>query len=368
VFGGAIQQRINITVCLASLLLFALIYRFPAMKGEVRLSLEIIFEIAISLSLAVVLWQRANKWVACFFILATVSMFWPQFGRASRSAHRLLMLGVLWYLIVVVSVDKAGCVHLLNAICAAMLLNLGVQVAQYAGGAGIFRCPQPIGLYANPNETAAFYVMALPAFLRPGWCPGWKKVLFFPLVGIYFCNAVMSYVCLSVLLIVWLVYIADTDPGWKSPLAFLCAEFLIIGMLAYLLFVPIETLLLRVKVWVLASGYIEQHWFRGAGLGHWKILFLKPVPFDGARWVTAHNDYLQIWLEMGIMSLVLIVGYFIDVVRRTRGFPIYLMALIIIAVNSSGNFLWRIAPTAMVATTWLAITEIELRGNHERII
>jgi len=237
-------------------------------------------------------------------------------------------------------------------------------VAQHLKIAGILNCPQSIGLYANLNETAAFYAMCFPAFLRPGW----RKAIFFPLVGIYFSSTALAYGCLIVLLEVWLVYVADPGGGWESPISFVCAEVIVIVMLAYLLFVPIETLLYRVKVWILAFSYIDQHWFRGAGIGHWKILFHRAVPFDGARWMTAHNEYVQLWLEMGIMSLVLIVGYFIDVVRRTRGFPIYLMALIIIAVNSSGNFLWRIAPTAMVATTWLATIEIELRGNHERII
>uniref|UniRef100_A0A6M3INL1 Putative O-antigen ligase n=1 Tax=viral metagenome TaxID=1070528 RepID=A0A6M3INL1_9ZZZZ len=118
--------------------------------------------------------------------------------------------------------------------------------------------------------------------------------------------------------------------------------------------------MVRVLAWKIGFAAFLEHWILGAGVGHWKALFYKiPMPGGNKVWLTAHNEYLQMLFELGIGFAIILAGYLFNIVKRmnfkTSILPI--TALIVIMVQSSANFVFHIAPTAMIALTWMAILE-----------
>ena len=81
--------------------------------------------------------------------------------------------------------------------------------------------------------------------------------------------------------------------------------------------------------------------------------------------MTAHNEFLQMLFELGIGAAVIFAGYAIDVLRKmTRTAVIPLTALVMITVHCTASFPMHIAPTAMIAVTWLAILNITLKQKE----
>jgi len=80
---------------------------------------------------------------------------------------------------------------------------------------------------------------------------------------------------------------------------------------------------------------------------------------SGTHWETAHNEYIQAFVEMGIGSILLIAGYFVDVIRklRTRNFLPFL-SIVLIAAFSFGSFPWHVAPLTMISITMMGLYQI----------
>lgn len=352
-----IQQYGKTTgIIFAALLLFAIVYRIPVASGQVRVSFMVIMEISLTLALATVLWQY-NKYIAAFLVMAMISMFYPHYGPMSFYAQKMVFIGCLWYFLLVHYVENID--PFLDAMCYGALINLLVQCLQVVmkdlGEPFFLGCQAPVGLMANPNEISALYVFCLPAFfLKMRNNLNWIMGIPFIFLGMILSETLMGFACLWVGFVVWLFH---QRKYWWVLGAMLSAV-----LVCALIFVPIKTLFLRYAVWDVTFPILKQHWIMGAGIGHWKLLFKGAMPFDGQRWTMAHNEFYQLWAEMGVIPLVLVGLYFIDILRKhRREFVFTAVAISMIAVNSVGNFCWHIAPLAMIAITWLAILEINLR-------
>ena len=363
--GDILQSNKNITGVFAALLFFAAIYRFPARAGEVRASFMILMDFAVALALVTVLWQYTNKYVALFLIAATLSSFYPAYGPYSFQSWHMVFVGLTWYLIIVHFSDRDSIGLYLDVMCAIAIYNLLAQVIQYEKILWLLKNQENVivGFMANPNEASALYVFCLPAFLRKGW------VKYIPLVflGIYLSSSAMGYMCVvvgSLAIVYWArLEFLKTGEFQKSALMFGLTGSGIAVILYYLMFAPVESLTLRVQVWIATFKVLKQHWITGCGIGHWKTLFTAPMPFDGKRWMTAHNEFYQLWAEMGIVPLIILAGYFINIFKRyIDAARLSVLALILISVNSFGNFPFHIAPLALIAVTWFGIMEIQLKG------
>lgn len=165
----------------------------------------------------------------------------------------------------------------------------------------------------------------------------------------------------------------------------------------------------RLTVWRVMAFYIRQHMMTGSSIGNFRHTFrifysvdtsiiyiadvLSPtkvqyytyvkggkyafwkdtleqvdkIPGDGNRYIVyhqAHNEYLQVLYEMGIIGLIPVLGYLITTFWqgiRNLKVIIPLTAIVIIAVNSVYNFPFHVATTALVAVTWMAIFHIKMR-------
>ena len=63
----------------------------------------------------------------------------------------------------------------------------------------------------------------------------------------------------------------------------------------------------RFRYWATAFKMIHEHPFLGTGVGTFMTNFSKDLP--GVRISYAHNCYLQIWAETGILSLISFIGF-----------------------------------------------------------
>ena len=349
---------------------FAMVYRGPSLPGEIRGWFEVFFEIALSMSLAAIIWNY-NKWIAMFLVLVTVSMFYPRYGIMSYMAGRAVFNGCLWYLFVVMFFS----VHNLNTLYRMLRIfvyfHVSVALFQYLEIAGWLSVPVVIGLMANPLELSALVSFCLPAFLD---LKGRRVLLVvIPVGGIFIAGQSLGFLSLFVgaAFYLWLRY-KMYFPG--IALIILITSLWVFKDLITLFFdhpgnelsVSVTN---RLYVWKRAIMTWKQHWIMGSGIGHWKVVFSKPMLIDGKRWVTTHNEFLQMLFELGIGAAIIFIGYAVDVLRKmTRQAVIPLTAMVMITVYSAASFPIHIAPTAMVAVTWAAVLQIvtdEVK-NHER--
>ena len=332
---------------------FAVVYRGPSLPGEIRGWFEVFFEIALSMSLASIIW-RYNPWIASFLILVTVSMFYPVYGQLSYLAGRAVFNGCLWYLFIVMFFN----VHNLNTIYRIMRIfvyfHVSVALFQLYGVAGWLSVPVPTGVMANPLELSALVSFCLPAFLD---LKGkWILLILIPTLGLAIARQFLGVVSLGAGII---FYVAVAYKAyWPIVPAIIAAIF-------WYQFIDTPGIDFRIYVWKRAIMAWKQHWIMGAGIGHWKIVFSKPMLCDGKRWVTTHNEFLQMLFELGIGAAVIFVGYAIDVLRKmTRTAVIPLTALVMIVPHVGASFPMHIAPTAMVAVTWLGVLTITLNKEN----
>ena len=288
---------------------------------------------------------------------------------------------MVWYGMTVIIIERSNIEHIYRAIRWAAILNVILQTLQWSSLDFWLDCKMPVGFMANPNETSALYIFSLMAFSdRSHW-----KLL--PLVfwGIYISDAMTGYICLIVGVPVY-IYMVSEKKNVVLFYALGVVAFIALSVVSGLLstyYSPVNerlyiklggnpifslwlyTLNYRLECWKIGLRFLREHWIMGAGIGHWKFIFERGMPTaGGTRWITAHNEYLQTWFEMGIGSIILVGLYFIDVIRRYHKRALVpTMALILIAVNSAGNFPWHIAPLAVMALTWMAILEVKLIDN-----
>jgi len=325
----------------------------------------VIMELALTMSLMCVLWKY-NKPFSLFLGMATLSMFYPHYGPMSLDAHRMIFIGLLWYFFLVHFEIDSG--HLLDALCYGALINLAVQYLQVLQPVLKFEfwlgCPVPVGLMANPNETSALYVFCFPAFIRFGWKWGAPLII----SGLILSNSHMGIACVSIGFVIWLL---SRHNAYYTAISIL----LFAGLSVWIIFYPPQTLAMRAAVWGVTYQILKQHWFMGAGIGHWKVLFKGPMPIDGSKWVTAHNEYYQVWAEMGVIPLTLIILYFSWLIRlfvgcrksqEWNGNRYVFISIGMIAINATGNFCFHIAPLAMIALTWMAILEANLNAAKQK--
>ncbi len=125
----------------------------------------------------------------------------------------------------------------------------------------------------------------------------------------------------------------------------------------------------RVSVWQDSTGMIRDFPLLGVGLGGWRELFAhyRRAPWQTGYFVEAHNDYLQMIAEVGVVGFAILVWLFFQHGLRLRrtvktlapdGVPIMaalVSALGAMAVHESVDFNLQIPANALLFTLFLAL-------------
>ena len=328
-----------------------------------------------------------NIWLK-LFIVWTIIRTGMNYNSVS---HATLMYIFLYILLLQTAVDKLKKDYLpmiLNSICFIALLQTTMVILNYYGvwflilpkGAEGNVLPSILemrpgsghyittGFLSNINMSGAFLALCLPAFFRKRWL--WFIPLIF--VGVYLSHSlggiVPAWFALGAF-ILWKVY------GTNKTVFFA-----LIGMaltyIFYLIFKENSPLynIIRYKVW----GEIWEHIVPkkpivGWGVGSFKQFFpvihkfMIKSPYAIERWTSAHNEYLQLLVEQGVIGLGLILGYLITLFRKipiSIIAPIATIALLTGLLNSGVNFLFH-TTGGILFLAWVIILEKEKQNGNE---
>lgn len=308
-----------------------------------------------------------------------------------------------------------------NTICGVAIISVAHQVGQ-SFGLWIGQVPLSpksyVGLLSNTNEVSAFLAVCLPSFFRKGW----KWLIPIPLIGMYLGVSIGGTVAAYLAGIVYLglnfkrmgfrrvclwfmamtillsVFIVHKDPALRGSL---------IGMK-------------EIKIGSMSIGEIRsdivtnnkngryQYWIdmlpvvnmkpAGWGLGQFKFIMpLIQTPgmftpqvrmllyqnigdkrgFEEALrkasngdinyllkprwneiWLEAHNEYMEIWLALGITGLLLFVCCIGDTLWKAKD-SIQRYGFLISCISAIWFFSWQIVPIAIVTIIYLGVLHHE---------
>ena len=379
-----IRQHNNIFPMFAVAILLAVsIVRIPVADGYMRSLFQMITEAGVFFLFAVFIYCFVNKWVGLFLALTVFSTIYPSFGKWSHMARGAVVVGCLWYTLIVLTVKDTR--YLLNAICIIALANIFFAILQYCNmdpysvvtfGLMKSASSQITGLMANKNMLSALIAFSLPAFFRKRW------VWFVPLIFYGLTIASSTGGALSAVTMTFIYFFLKDGKGAVKKNA---VAMIALSVWACFFFFEIDSPFVvetvkseyalsenpnitiggsakqRQDAWVKGLKlYYQNRPFFGYGIGHWKLVFKKISPPGGSVMVQAHNEFVQGLFEMGVLFPVLVFGYFVGIIRRYRKEAILSATTIgIIALNSLVNFPFHVATTAILAVTWMAIFEVQ---------
>ena len=324
------------------------VFRIPA--EQMRHLCRVAVEFAIIISCAWYLVKRVNVWIGLFVALTAVMAIYPEFGRFALLRRDAILMGVGWYVLLKFNADRD---LIFNGICVLSIINSLFLILEWCGldpymimSMGLFSSVDSTitGLMTNQNEASVLIGISLPLFFRGRW--RW----FIPLIALSLLPAesTVGIVCVLTSAIVYMFHRKDTMLG-----------VVVVGILLILLPLYVTywdanglSSAWRIRYNLIGLDILKDH-PAGIGLGHWHLV---------TNQVHAHNDILQIIVEMGLVCGVLVGGFFIttfyhtDLMGRT--------ILVSMVVASLVSFSWFIPVTGFVMVSLLAGIQFN-RGSYD---
>lgn len=124
----------------------------------------------------------------------------------------------------------------------------------------------------------------------------------------------------------------------------------------------------RIEAWTMFINYYVTHnlTFFGSGPGTFKFYGPMIQATQGWKygdwWLWAHSDWIQVYLELGVIGLVLAMGTFFTVLKASFNRPLLFGAVASYGAIMLGNYPCHIAMTALLGF-WLVFES--LWGNKE---
>jgi len=215
------------------------------------------------------------------------------------------------------------------------------------------------GFLSHPNMAASLLALGIPAFFRPKWYWGIPVVC----LALFFSHSLGGIIPAALALVVFVCWKAGKHRYWIIPtLISLCSVYI-------WKFDSLQNIMAgtgRVGVWKeIFTNVIPKHPIIGWGIGQYKIVFttLHEALIGGAyikeRMVQAHNEFIQLWVDTGIIGVGIAISFLVSLV--VRGFKektdmakIALIGLMVTVLNSGVNFLFHTTP-GIIGLLWFAI-------------
>ena len=338
--------------------------------GRVRIDFQILFTWCVLLTFAAFVTIKINLWVGLFFILSSLSAFMLLDDVDTQTAYFFVIGGVLWYVLCVYYLNEQIFYNVLRVIC---FVNVVFLVLQYFNVDMLhnplkpdiaYRFDVATGMLGCHNEVSALLALCFPAFLRRYWAWGLIAVVLGLILAHTFGGPLAFVVALAFYLI-----IKFPESRYAIVTITLSAA---LALFLYSYFVDIPGMAGRLAAWRIGLLKLyPQYWILGFGLGVWKSVFAhKEIIADtfNMHCEQAHNEPIQMLLELGIGFAFVLVGYFTNIFRRFQmNALIPLIALVAIVVDSLVFFPFHIAPLSLIAIAWMALLERKLRYVNSEV-
>lgn len=353
---------------------------------NLRVQRVVNLEILVLLVLAVQVF-KVNKWLGLLLGYVAVTIPFHQaidsevmFAIMSYSVLYLWIAGRRW-----------NTEWLWNTICVLAILCVVWQVFQVYG-VWILQAPfsgigPKIGFLSNQNETSAFLAICLPCFFRKYW----KWLLPIPLVGLYMGVSYGGIVAAAIVGILYLV-IHREDIGVKKVLAVGVVLAILMGVYTWNKLSGEHNFGSRAKYWTETLPVVSMKPL-GWGLGQYKYVMplvfhptlmnpqtkmvlyqnvgdkvglekaLQKVSGGDAKylltqrwneiWIEAHNEYLEVWMTLGIIGLLLMLAVIFRSLWEKDSIPKY--GFMIACISAIWFFSFQIVPIALISTVYLGV-------------
>jgi len=337
-----------------------------------------LFRIGAIISLAFVVWE-SNKWIA-IFLLATIlpqfylakpleiiqidsSLFFPDIDTVITSIN--VICGVIWYYVIVSKIKntKKNDNLIMDSVCILSVIFTGLLISQFLTKKPI------IGTLTNRNESSAFLALSLVCFFRKRW------VFFIPfiLVGLILCRSCTGILGAIVGIVVYVFF------AWNILSFIVCIITVIAAGISFVFYVDTPTIFQRVRVWKELIIVYKDSWLFGFEFGRLKWVTLQNKIFryidsgtGNLWWYTANNEFIHTLCEKGILFVVAISGYIINIIKRIQRVrpAIPLAGLATILTTSCSTYVFHNGLTALTSIILLALVERQLRRgeDYEKIL
>lgn len=339
----------------------------PDKRLGLYLSKNLVLEWAVILFIA--MFFLKNWWLKGFLVWSLIATI-HNYNKWSFLVLHTIVLMMVFYQILCDNLNHKNSVYLLNVICVLALLQTTLMILQYYDIWFLFR-PKTIGtrplvgFLANPNHAGAFLALSLPAFFRRKWI--WLIPIV--LLGLVMADSTGAMIAATIGTMAFVWFIVPSKRWLFVPLVLLAGA----GVIWKYDLSAIFSINARFQAWKgILTDYIPLKWFMGWGLGQFKVsfpkiyqLFISGYPSTTSRWEYAHNEFIQLWAEWGIIGLGMVLGYlghqcikFIQNRKTLIGLIVF-SGVVIAVVNANVNFLFHLS-ICIVPIIYLAVLNTEV--------
>ncbi len=394
------MERGGVIFPLLLAIVFGLMFFLPSMVINLRIQESIFPIVAIGLFLAGLIFHK-NKAVACSLIFIIGVAIW-RFTPASWEFLRMAVICGAFYLALVIYYPRIGYRKnaIYNTLCIIALVNVLWLILQ-SKGVNIFFNPRAgfseilhTGFFANQNETSIFLAMMLPFFFRKYWHWGLIPMI----AGLMLTKSSIGIIAVGIIGVIYLFakfwrsehkeeiigssliamillgafFFSKIDKpstssrieAWKRGMYMIKAKPLLgwgIGQTGYILPLysnpELLTKQIAVKLWnkVLYQNDLKEVFMRSFRNDNKEILGRQ-------SWIHFHNDYLEIWLESGIIGLGLFLWVIISHMHRQADI-IPVLSVLAIMIGAGAMFPLYIGRFVFLGVFNLALIQGESRNK-----
>lgn len=320
---------------------------------------------------------KVSYWIKTVGILGFISCFFSSAPVISFNAYFSLIAGCYFFLLCYRIDDYKPLFKMLQTV---LFINIFIMLMQFMGKDVLLNFNVPVGCYGSVGQhmqTASFSVILTSALIS------FHPInIFFPLLASMFCKSVGGLICFVIGL---MVLIKSKVPKTSFIIMLILAFIISSGWLVYSGKFIENTSLggARLGIWVELIRQSLINPIEGFGIGTFQHIFPALCKMSNVyeirhsmSWKTAHNCWLQIYYETGIIGLIFSISYFIylfkklsDLIRRKifKNQAIFCLAgLLMIVTNMMFHFPTRMIQCVLILIFFFAYCERIIDNGHRQ--
>ena len=202
------------------------------------------------------------------------------------------------------------------------------------------------GFMGNTNLSGILLAICLLAFFRKGWC--WcLPVFIYPFYKINCFTAIMA-------LGIGIAYFILRKSKDSAVCIIMLTLLLLSGWHKIAGYNP------RFDLWERLIPIIKTHPFVGWGIGQYRFIaspIISKKLVSSLNGTCAHNDLLQLWIDAGLVAVVIAIGFIVWLFVKYSKNDIQLTTIVLVGIISSLGFFTFYTPVAFLILGAMALME-----------